>query len=520
MLMRELVLLPVLLLLTTPSVTAVVLFQTNFKSEDGFTYNDDVFRGTNAPSYAAGKLIKDGGVAKDGALQVLLGGIDDVTITGMSGGWTRSFTLVQNATVTINVAFELRQAPGYESDEYSQALCSVDGKLLGASGFPDYLAQVVGDGNGGTDKVVGYTTVNLAAGQLKAGNHTIAVGGYNNKKTLNDEQTWIKFDSVEISYTVPVTPPVSPPIIAPTAPVPAPTAPIPAPTAPIPAPTAPIPAPTAPIPAPTAPIPAPTAPIPAPTAPIPAPTAPIPAPTAPIPAPTAPIPAPTAPIQAPTAPIQAPTAPIPAPTAPVQAPKAPIPAPTAPLPAPTAPITAPTAPIPAPTAPIPAPTAPIPAPTAPNPAPVSPPVVPPPNAPITPPTAPTATAIERINAGGGQFADAAGNTWIADNYFGGKGAGFGSCPAIVANTVDDELYCTNRWFASWDSPPFVYQIPVSVAGLYEVRLHFAELVSLSLLLKYRAAKFHSLNYFDFLTIGTSISLHLEAECLTCGSKGL
>jgi Malectin domain len=79
--------------------------------------------------------------------------------------------------------------------------------------------------------------------------------------------------------------------------------------------------------------------------------------------------------------------------------------------------------------------------------------------------------------------DAAGNTWIADNYFGSKGAAYGSCPAIVANTVDDELYCTNRWFASYHGPPFVYEIPVSVAGLYEIRLHFAELVSLSLLLR-------------------------------------
>ena len=102
------------------------------------------------------------------------------------------------------------------------------------------------------------------------------------------------------------------------------------------------------------------------------------------------------------------------------------------------------------------------------------------SAPVPAPT-PGGTAITRINAGGGQFVDAAGNTWIADNYFGGKGTSYGSCPAVVANTVDDELYCTNRWFAPSDGPPFVYQVPVSAAGLYEVRLHFAELVSLPLL---------------------------------------
>jgi Malectin domain len=113
-------------------------------------------------------------------------------------------------------------------------------------------------------------------------------------------------------------------------------------------------------------------------------------------------------------------------------------------------------------------------------APILAPVTVPTNAPPTPTTsALTANAIARINAGGGQFVDAAGNTWIADNYFGGKGASYASCPAIVANTADDELYCTNRWFApKSDTPPFVYQIPVSVPGQYEVRLHFSELVSL------------------------------------------
>jgi Malectin domain len=117
-------------------------------------------------------------------------------------------------------------------------------------------------------------------------------------------------------------------------------------------------------------------------------------------------------------------------------------------------------------------------------APIAPPTVPtvdPPPAPspITPPpTNPTATAATRINVGGGQVIDTSGNTWIADNYFGGKGAIYGTCPAEIANTVDDNIYCDNRWFGPLQGPPFAYQIPVSVAGQYEVRLHFAELVSL------------------------------------------
>ena len=119
-------------------------------------------------------------------------------------------------------------------------------------------------------------------------------------------------------------------------------------------------------------------------------------------------------------------------------------------------------PAPVPTAPI--PTAPIP-------------TAPAPTAPI--PTAPASTSTTtRINVGGGQFVDSTGNTWIADNYFGGKGAAYGSCPKAIANSVDDELYCTMRWFAPWHGPPFVYEIPVSSSSQYQVKLHFADIVSL------------------------------------------
>ena len=90
---------------------------------------------------------------------------------------------------------------------------------------------------------------------------------------------------------------------------------------------------------------------------------------------------------------------------------------------------------------------------------------------------PTSTAT-RINVGGGQFVDSTGKTWIADNYFGGKGATYWSCPKAITNTVEDDLYCSNRWFAPWHGAPFVYEIPVPSSSQYRIRLHFAEIVSM------------------------------------------
>jgi hypothetical protein len=67
-------------------------------NSEGFIYLDDTFRGTNAASYASGAWISAGGSnaaggSGGGALRVLVGGINDNDIVGMSAGWRKTFTL-------------------------------------------------------------------------------------------------------------------------------------------------------------------------------------------------------------------------------------------------------------------------------------------------------------------------------------------------------------------------------------------------------------------------------------------
>ena len=71
------------------------------------------------------------------------------------------------------------------------------------------------------------------------------------------------------------------------------------------------------------------------------------------------------------------------------------------------------------------------------------------------------------------FIDNDGNFWRADDeaYFSG-GTAYQECPKIIANTEQEDLYCSNRWF---DTPTGGYQIPVSMPGTYSVALHFAEI---------------------------------------------
>ena len=176
----------------------VALIDTSFDAgSDGFVYVDDAFRGTAQPGFADGTHT-DIGAPQDGVLQVLLGGINGSTINGMSGGWQQSFSLAAPTQVTVSFDYNLTIASGYESDERGEALFSVDGALIG-SGSDDFLAELVGNGNGGPDDTTGFQTFQADLGVLSAGTHTLSLGGFNNKKTASNEETEILFDNVLVT---------------------------------------------------------------------------------------------------------------------------------------------------------------------------------------------------------------------------------------------------------------------------------------------------------------------------------
>ena len=170
-------------------------FEAHFDVDDeGFRYQDDAFRGTNAPAYASGAYSAGGGFS-GGGLGVTLGGIDGADINGMSGGWERQFNLTQAQNVSISVRYNLTLAANYESNELGQALLSIDGSLVGV-GSNDYLAQIAGDGNGGSPTTTGWVQVDLDLGTLSSGLHTLVVGGFNNLKTFDDESTTVFIDDI------------------------------------------------------------------------------------------------------------------------------------------------------------------------------------------------------------------------------------------------------------------------------------------------------------------------------------
>jgi hypothetical protein len=174
----------------------VVLHADFSTTTDGFSYVDDLFRSTNEPAYATGTYDTNAGA--DGALLLSVGGVNKNKIYKMSGGWTRSFVLASPGSVTIQLNFQLKHSATYESNESGEALCSVDGVLLGLNGN-DFIAKLFG--GQGREGVVGFVTVSLTTGPLSSGSHTIAIGAYVNQKTYWDEVTTMSIDSVDILKT-------------------------------------------------------------------------------------------------------------------------------------------------------------------------------------------------------------------------------------------------------------------------------------------------------------------------------
>ena len=176
-------------------IEAVTIAEASFnQGEENFNYVDDPFRSTNQPDYSDGRWNSSGGY-NGGALKVTIGGINSADILGMSAGWKYNFSLNAPTKILLSFRYNLTQASDYESDEFSQMLMSVDNVLYGETPN-DYIAQFVGDGDGGSAKTTGWQLFEVNLGTLAAGEHTLVIGGYNNKKTNEREITEVLIDDV------------------------------------------------------------------------------------------------------------------------------------------------------------------------------------------------------------------------------------------------------------------------------------------------------------------------------------
>jgi parallel beta-helix repeat protein len=173
------------------------IFSVAFNSgTGGFAYFDDTFNDTNAPAYASGVRIDTGGLNDTGALQITLGGIDNMLVKGMSGGWQKTFTVPLPGTFRVLFRYNITQSPNYETNETSRVRFSVDGEVFG----PGNDSLITGDGDGGPEIMTGWQLLERTVTLTEAGEHKLIIGGYNNRKDNQNEVTTILIDDVTVAW--------------------------------------------------------------------------------------------------------------------------------------------------------------------------------------------------------------------------------------------------------------------------------------------------------------------------------
>ena len=171
--------------------TETELLRAGFDNGDlgGFVFVDDPF-GTSEPAYSEGFLTSD--APGDNRVAIMLGGLDFIDIFGMSGGWKRELVLTSPAQVTISFQYRLLHAANYESDEFSEVRLSVGGQVV-------VVNRIDGDGFGGGTQIVEQPAEIVLS--LDAGSHELVLGAYSNKKTFDDEVTFVSFDDLSVVTT-------------------------------------------------------------------------------------------------------------------------------------------------------------------------------------------------------------------------------------------------------------------------------------------------------------------------------
>jgi hypothetical protein len=169
-------------------------------NEGGLGYIDDAFQlgGPAAGGFEVGVRSTTAGNPAPG-LQISLGGINNTTVTNMTGAYQFQVTLVQESLMIVSFDYNLTQSPNYESNEISQVLLSVGpvgNPTLKGRTFNEYVDQVAGDGEGGPNISTGWKTFTRNLGLLQPGTYQVRIGGRNTQKTNVNEFTTILLDNV------------------------------------------------------------------------------------------------------------------------------------------------------------------------------------------------------------------------------------------------------------------------------------------------------------------------------------
>jgi len=131
-----------------------------------------------------------------GGLRTRTGNVDSADYSnGASAAWAKTFYVNTTKNILIQFKYRLLITASYESDERGEARFEMNNQAHGNAG-QIYLAQFTG--GKGYDQDTGWQEYNRVFNLTGPANHTIEIGGYNNKKTQSSEYVDVYVDGVEI----------------------------------------------------------------------------------------------------------------------------------------------------------------------------------------------------------------------------------------------------------------------------------------------------------------------------------
>lgn len=161
-----------------------------------FNYSDGVFGSTGSSNnYAVESYNGATGSPSAGSVAIKLGGIDNTSITNMTGAWQVPFTL-GSSTNNIRLKFSYR---AYHSG--SNAMDSGDNLTLTrriTGGAVNSSNTFVTANAPATSYNTGWVTVTQNIGTLAAGNYVLSLGGRLAAKNNTNEHVTVLYDSIEI----------------------------------------------------------------------------------------------------------------------------------------------------------------------------------------------------------------------------------------------------------------------------------------------------------------------------------
>ncbi|MCB9989688.1 MAG: type I secretion C-terminal target domain-containing protein [Rhodospirillales bacterium] len=174
-----------------------------------WTYADGFFGSSGTSNnYANGVYTGADGNTAAGAMELSLGGIDNNTISTMSGAFQYNFSLssaMSNAQLTLSyhVLDAVLDGDPFDAGEDLWLYADIDGTTYSNDANPHFF-ELLGTAAGASYDG-GWNTITLNVGALGAGSHTLSLGGLLNSKTWNSEEYDIRFDDITLAESTAVT---------------------------------------------------------------------------------------------------------------------------------------------------------------------------------------------------------------------------------------------------------------------------------------------------------------------------